>query len=126
MIINAEALDSIIAVIEKMKTKSFSIQTQYKFLKIYNTLVPEIQIINLQKEELAKKYAERDDDGNIIFSEDGGLKIKDNLIFECAKKLEELNSLQITIPDLYFSLSELEDLNLTLEELMYLDPFIKN
>lgn len=126
MIIQNNTLEQLIEIIDKIKSKAFSVQTQYKFLKIYTSIQPEIQIFNLQKEELAKRYAEKDENGNIIFSEDGGLKIKSELIVECAKKLEELNNLQITIPDIYFTLSELEDLGLTLEELIYLEPFIKD
>ena len=93
MIIQNNTLEQLIEIIDKIKSKAFSVQTQYKFLKIYTSIQPEIQIFNLQKEELAKRYAEKDENGNIIFSEDGGLKIKSELIVECAKKLEELNNL---------------------------------
>lgn len=126
MIIKGEFLEPLAEIINKVKLKTFSIQTQYKFLKIFNAIQPEIQIINLQKEELAKKYAEKDENGQMLFSEDGGIKIKPDLLLECAKKLEELNEIKITLVDIYFSISELEDLGLTLEDLMYLEPFIKD
>jgi hypothetical protein len=44
---------------------------------------------------------------------------------ECLEKVLEINSLEVSFPDIYFSLSELEPLGLTLQELMYLEPFIK-
>jgi len=37
----------------------------------------------------------------------------------------EMNNRQITLPDIYFSLDELEPLGLTLGELELLEPFIK-
>lgn len=40
--------------------------------------------------------------------------------------MNKMTSLQIQIPDIYFSLDELTELDLTLGELMPLEPFIKN
>ena len=37
----------------------------------------------------------------------------------------ELNGLEIQIPDIYFSLDELEPIGLTLGQLELLEPFIK-
>ena len=63
--------------------------------------------------------------GMFIMLDDGGVKIKEEYLEECSKKINELNSRQITIPDITFSLDELEPLELTLEELFILEPLIK-
>lgn len=126
MIYKNENLQSLQQLLSKIKTMNFSIQTQYKFLKIAKAVKSELEICEEQKESLIQSYAEFDDKGQLIVSEQGGIKIKEECLQECAKKINEINSLQITFPDIYFSLDELEPLGLTLGELELLEPFIKD
>lgn len=72
-----------------------------------------------------KEYAELDDKGEIIYSEDGGMKIKKDKINECQNQIFQLKKMPVSIPDVFFSLEELQDLNLTMEELATFLPFIK-
>lgn len=125
MIYKNENLQFLKQLLLKIKSMNFSIQAQYKFLKISKVVDNELEIYNEQKQGLVQSYAEFDEMGQLIFSENGGIKIKQDCLEECAKKIEEINSLQITFPDIYFSLEELEPLGLTLGELELLDPFIK-
>lgn len=57
---------------------------------------------------------------------DGGYKIKDECKEQCAIVLNNLFNMDISIPDIYLSLDELEELNLSLEQLELLMPFIKD
>ena len=63
---------------DKLKDKVFSIQTQYKLLKLIKIADEEYPIYMEQFQSLLDSYAEKDDQGNIIHSEDGGTKIKKN------------------------------------------------
>ena len=118
-------LPALEALMDKIKTKSFSIQTQYKFLKIGKVIEQEVELFNTQREYLIKNFAEKDNEGQFIFTKDGGLKIQDDKVQECQDKIKEINNLQVQFPDIYFSLDELEPLELTLGELELLEPFIK-
>ena len=111
--------------INKIKTKNFSIQTQYKFLKICKIIKDEADTFDEQRKYLIEDFAERDEEGKLIFTKDGGIKIREDRLNECANKIEEINSIQVQFPDIYFSLEELEPLGLTLGELELLEPFIK-
>ena len=126
MIYKNENLQSLRQLISKIKSMNFSIQTQYKFLKISKAVENELEIYEEQKESLIQSYAEFDDKGQLIISDQGGIKIKEEYLQECVKKINEINSLPITFPDIYFSLDELEPLGLTLRELELLEPFIKD
>lgn len=125
MIYKSENLIYLQNIIDKIKTKTFSIETQYKFLKISKIIKSEIAILEEQKHLLVEQYGEKDDDQNYI-TKNGAIKIRDDSINECARKVRELNEMEISFPDIYFSLNELDSIGLTLEDLMYLDPFIKN
>lgn len=126
MILKSDNLHALKQLITKIKMLNFSIQTQYKFLKISKVVDEELEIYNEQKESLIQSYAEFDENGQIIVSQQGGVKIKEEYLQECISKVNEINALQITFPDIYFSLDELEPLNLTLGELELLEPFIKD
>lgn len=112
--------------LDKIKKLHFSVQTQYKFLKINKSVQSEIEIFEQQKQSLIESYAELDENDQLIVSDNGGIKIKEECLQECTKKINEINAIQITFPDIYFSLDELEPLDLTLGELEILEPFIKN
>lgn len=93
-------------------------------MKISSSVEKEMEILNQQISQIIDQYAERDTNGNPIIN-DQGYKINPSQIQECADKITELNTIQVQLPDLYFSLDELAPLNLTLEELTLLDSFIK-
>ena len=125
MICSTERLKELSKIIGKIKEKTFDINTQYKFIKISKVIREEEELVNEQQFLLLKQYAKKNDDGQFIINKDGGFKIKEECIEECGLKIMEINNRQITLPDIYFSLDELEPLGLTLGELELLEPFIK-
>lgn len=125
MICSTERLKELSKIIDKIKEKTFDINTQYKFIKISKVIREEDELINEQQFLLLKQYAEKNEDGQFIVNKDGGFKIKEECVEECGLKIIEINNRQITLPDIYFSLDELEPLGLTLGELELLEPFIK-
>lgn len=112
-------------IIDRIKEKTFDINTQYKFIKISKVIREEEEYVNEQQYLLLKQYAELDENGNFIRKEDGGYKIKSECVEECGVKLIQINNREVQLPDIYFSLDELEPLGLTLGELELLEPFIK-
>lgn len=126
MIYSTEKLKPLIKLINNLKSKTFSVNTQYKFLKLLKIAKEEQDIVDEQQQIILDNYAEKDANNKFIISAEGGIKIKAEYLDECIKKVNEINNRQIQFPDIYFSLDELENLSLTLEELECLDPFIKN
>ena len=110
---------------EKLSNKVFNINTQYKFVLLKNEIEKDGDIINEQLNLVLSEYGEKDSDNKIIRLEDGGYKIKPDVAEKCLQKVQEIQQQSIQIPDIYFTLEELKDLNLTLPELQVLEPFIK-
>ena len=125
MIYSTQQLRDLKSLIETIKSKTFAIETQYKFLKLYKAVKEEWDIVDEQNIFLLQNYAELNEQGMPIVLQDGGIKIKQDCIKECSDKINEINNRQIQLPDIYFSLDELEPLGLTLGELELLEPFIK-
>ena len=61
-----------------LKDKKFNLQTQYKILKLVKAIEEEEEIMNQSVLKIANEYAEKDEIGNIIQNEDGGIKIDQN------------------------------------------------
>lgn len=124
MLIKRSILDSLSQIITNLSSKQFSIQTQYKFLKLNRALAEELEIYHEQRAGL-QRFFELDENGQPIVTEDGGIRVQIDKVDELNQAIEEIDSVEIQIPDLYFSLDELENLGLTLGELEVLEPFIK-
>lgn len=117
MLVRREDLFLIKKIGEQMKDKVFNIQTQYKLLKLIKIADEEYPIYMEQIQPLLDSYAEKDEQGNIIHSEGGGTKIKTDQMDILEQKLYELREIKVQVPDLYFSLDELEKLGLKMGEL---------
>lgn len=107
-----------------LSDKQFDISTQYKFLVLSKEISKEKQIYDEQLYSLIDKYAEKDSNGAII-RQDGGIKIHQESIGECTEQIKQLDNFLISLPDLYFTIDELAQLELTLGQLQLLEPFIK-
>lgn len=125
MVYKSSNLEDLRNIIYKTKNKVFSLETQYKFLKILKIIEPEIDIYNEQMHLLIERFAEKDENNRII-SDANGIKIDSARAAECQKQIDELNQMEISFYDIYFRLEEFTGLDLTLEDLLYLEPFIKD
>ena len=124
MLITRGKLESLYNITLKLSSKQFSIQTQYKFLKLKKSLLDELDIYREQRAGL-QRFFELDEEGNPVRLDAYTIKIKEGKREELYKAIEEIESVEIQVPDLYFSLDELENLGLTLDDLEVLDQFIK-
>lgn len=125
MIIKRHRLDSLEQIFNKLLSQTFAIQTQYKFLKLKKSIEEEIEIYRIQYASLLDQFCEKDEEGNFITDGANGYKVDPKKMPEVEKAVTEIQEVEIQIPDIYFSLDELEDLGLTFYELNVLEPFIK-
>lgn len=125
MIIKRYKLSSLEQIFNKLLSQTFAVQTQYKFLKLKNSIKEELEIYRIQYASLLDRFCEKDEEGNLIINGADGYKVDPKKMPELEKAITEIEEVEIQVPDIYFSLDELEDLGLTLYELNVLEPFIK-
>ena len=113
-------LINLFPIIEKIKNKIFNVYTQYNFLKLQEYINKEKEIYIKQQASLVEKFGQKNENGEVVIKEDGTVKIKKENVQECEKLLKDINELQIQIPDIYFSLDELQNLEMTFSELSLL------
>lgn len=98
----------------------------YKINKIRKALEKEGEFYTNKFQEIVDTYAKKDDDGNLIFNEDGSqIIIQEDKISECNTALSELQQLEVDIDTYNLTLEDLgTDLECTPDELESLMPFM--
>ena len=99
----------------------------YKLNKIKKAVEKEGEFYTEKFQEIVDLYAKHDDEGNLVFSEDGNqIMIKEGLIEECNQALADLQELEVQIENYGFTLDDLgENVQCTPEELEALMPFME-
>ena len=99
----------------------------YKLNKIKKAVEKEGEFYTEKFQEIVDKYAKHDDEGNLVFSEDGNqIMIQDGMIEECNQALADLQELEVQIETYGLSLDDLgENVQCTPEELEALMPFME-
>lgn len=109
---------------EKISNKVLPVKLAYKFAKIARFAEEEINFYRNQHTLYLNKYGEKDENGKFVFNLSNNIKIISGLEEECKDKFLELETMEIELPDIRFSLEELESVQLTIKDMIILDPFI--
>ena len=111
----------------KFKEKQMSIKTTYKMSKLFNAVSSEAEFYSTQLSQIINEYAVKDDTGAPVMLENGeGVQIQQESISIVQSKFNELWGLEVELPDIKFTLGELGDVSLSLEEFNQLLPFIED
>lgn len=114
------------SIFDTIKEKKLPIRTAYKINKLFSPIDNEFSFYQQKFGEIVLEYGKKDENGNFIYAADGAsIEIMDGRQVECQAKVEELNSIEIDLPDIKFTLDELDGLNFTLGQLECLMPFIE-
>ena len=103
------------------------LKAAYKLNKIKKAVEKEGEFYTEKFQEIVATYAKHDDNGNVVFSDDGSqIMIKEGMVDECNQALTDLQELEVEIENYGFSLEDLgEDLECTPDELEALMPFME-
>lgn len=103
--------------IKNLKSKNLPIKTAYRLLKLAEFVATESDNYRNLFRQILDEYAEKNEDGSFVFSEDGtNVILKKDHIKEANEKVSELNQLEVDVP-YTFDLSEFENLEISLEDL---------
>ena len=99
----------------------------YKLNKIKKAIEKESEFYSEKFQEIVKTYAQQDENGNVVFSDDGNqIMIKEGMIEECNQALQDLQDLEVEIETYGLTIEDLgEDIQCTPEELEALMPFME-
>ena len=106
---------------------SLPLKGAYKLNKIKKAVEKEGEFYTEKFQEIVDTYAKKDDDGNLVYSEDGTqIMIQDGMVEECNQAITDLQTLEIEVENYGLTLEDLgENLQCTPEELEALMPFME-
>ena len=109
---------------EKFSNRVINARVAYKFAKLSKFIVNDIDFYREQYNLYINEFGQKDDNGNLVMS-GNNIKIIPGLEEKCKQKFNELNSLEVELPEIKFSLDELESIDMTMKDMLVLDPFIE-
>ena len=112
-------------IFNKFAQTKVSSRLAYKIMKFYKSVAVEEEFYNTKRNELINMYATRDESGNIAVDDQGMICIIPDKINEANMALQELNSIEVETPNIKFTLSELDELQLSVADMFALDEFIE-
>ena len=114
-------------VYDLIKKKTLPIKTAYKLSRLFKVIDSEARFYTEQLNTIIEQYALRDENGDKVTTNEGNsIQIAPDYIELTSQKINELLSLDVELPDLMFSLDELDSLGLTMEEVNAFFPLIQD
>lgn len=104
--------------------KSASISTKYKIVNFLKESEKELSFYVQEISNIITEYAAKDKEGNIKKSGEG-IALDESKKAEFSEKMNELENTEVNCPDLEFTMEEADKLELSIENLMVLDRFVK-
>lgn len=102
------------------------LKVAYKLNKLKKAVEVEGEFYSNKFQEIVDIYAKKDDNGQIVFSDDGNqIMIQDGKIEECNQALDDLQTLTVEIDNCNLTIDDFgEDVECTPEDLEALMPFL--
>lgn len=110
-------------VFTKILQHEFTGKQSFMISRVLRALNTETESFNKTREEVLKKYAETDEDGEIIIS-DGNVKIRDGEMESFQNEINELLYAELDVDVKPIPVDWLDDVKLTPQEMIVLEPFI--
>ena len=116
MIITINDMLAVSNFLDKFKDSKMSFKTAFKCNKLANSLKYDMEFFRTKYKDIVNKYSEETENG---------LQIKKEFTNEFNSAASELATTEIEIDDIYFTIEELANCEMTISELRPLMKFIK-
>ena len=123
MIISIYDIISANPIFTKILQHEFTGKQSFVISRMLKALNNETEIFNKTREEMLKKYAAIDEEGKMIIN-DGNVKIREGEMINFQKEINELLHTNLEININKIPLDWLENLKLTPQEMLVLEPFL--
>ncbi len=113
---------------QSIKGYPLKIKVSYKVSKLMQTIEKDIEFYQKSFQKILEDYGQKDDKGQIIFTDDkSAIKLQEGKEQEGQVKVTELLALdvEISLEDLMFTYDELEDIQVTPEDMLVISKLIK-
>lgn len=110
---------------EAVKSQKLSMKTAYRIAQLSKAIEHELEFYRTKLREIVEEHSEKDENGNPIPTADGGIKICPGHETECYTSMQELQELEVELPDIKFTIEEFEKVELEPDIVGAIFPFIE-
>lgn len=122
---NVGQIVNVIPVLNKLAEGKFLGRKAFVIARLVREINKESETFELTRIELIKKYAEKDEKGELIVTDDGNVHISTENLANCNEELLKLQNTEIEINAEKIPVDWLEEITLTLTEASILEPFVQ-
>ena len=122
---NVGQVVNVIPVLNKLAEGKFLGRKAFVIARLVREINKESETFELTRIELIKKYAEKDEKGELIVTDDGNVHISTENLANCNEELLKLQNTEIEINAEKIPVDQLEEITLTLTEASILEPFVQ-
>ena len=112
------------AALKKISHSAMHAKTAYKISKLSNFLKDDANFYTERLSQIIEQYGEKDENGEPVIS-GNGYKIQEDKTDECAAAIKELSGIEATTPDTKIYLSELDNVELSPDDIAAIYDFIE-
>ena len=111
---------------ETVKSQKLSMKIAYRLAQLAKAIDGELQFYREKLQAIIQEYGEMDEEGKPVSTEDGnGIKLRPGTDMQCMAAMQELQMLDVTLPDIKFHLEDFGDIELSMTEMAAILPFIE-
>ena len=115
---------SAVPALEAISQRSFNGVNAFKIARLIRELNKEVELFNQERRNLIEKYCERDDNGEMV-TEDGNIRLQEAYIDNYNNTLQVMLDSEIEINASPLKIEALEDITLTPQQALSLEPFFE-
>lgn len=119
----ADAISAVPA-LESISQHNFNGINAFKIARLIRELNKEVELFNQERRNLIEKYCERDKNGEMV-TEDGNIRLQESYIDNFNNTLQVMLDSEIEINASPLKIDSLEDITLTPQQAMSLEPFFE-
>jgi hypothetical protein len=110
---------------DEVKNQKLSFKILYKLSNLAKAIDEKTAFYREKLQEVLHEFGELDENGNLIPTDDGrGIKIRIGTEQECYAKVDELQNLEVEMPDIKFDIDDFGDIEMTIDTFNLIRPFL--
>ena len=107
----------------QLKSIKLPIRASYQIAKFLQKTETDLKFYQEEYQAIIETYASRDENGNKLTAENGGIKVDPTKADECVAKMNELNNTEIENYELKLYNSDFSNIELSIDQVSNLIPF---
>lgn len=109
----------------EIKTAKLPFKVLFKLSSLAKAIDEKTEFYREKIQEILHEYGEHDEQGNLIPTEDGnGIKLIPGSEAECSAKVNELQMIDVELPNISFTIEEFDGIEMTMEIFNLIRPFV--